>query len=224
MGHLVMDPGRRGCGSASGRRVSLVSGRIRGACTSRVRGHSERSLYATGRAAILKPAAVGCRVGMSGLRNKAICDEIRKFGYPISWLKPPPPACWYGGEMVELLWLSVAIPPSRASRMLPVIRIDNPDTRAGPYRPEPESELGLRWSRRPRRPSWVLRGGCSAPGRHVVHTLATLHRPFSTMDRHLGAAVASSASLCASDGLLTGWIRPQLGGSAFGLSEGPGSQ
>ena len=74
-----------------------------GACTSRVRGHSERSLYATGRAAILKPTAVSCRVGMSGLRNKAICDEIRKFGYPISWLKPPPPACWYGGEMVELL-------------------------------------------------------------------------------------------------------------------------
>ena len=142
MGHLVMDPGRRGCGSASGRRVSLVSGRIRGACTSRVRGHSERSLYATGRAAILKPTAVGCRVGMSGLRNKAICDEIRKFGYPLSWLKPPPPACWYGGEMVELLWFSVAIPPSRASRMLPVIRLDNPDTRAGPYRPDPESDLG----------------------------------------------------------------------------------
>ena len=91
MGHLVMDPGRRSCGSASGRRVSLVSGRIRGACTSRVRGHSERSLYATGRAAILKPTAVSCRVGMSGLRNKAICDEIREFGYPLSWLKPPPP-------------------------------------------------------------------------------------------------------------------------------------
>ena len=117
-----------------------------------MRGHSERSLYATGRAEILKPTAVSCRVGMSGLRNKAICDEIRKFGYPLSWLKPPPPACWYGGEMVELLWFSVAIPPSRASRMLPVIRLDNPDTRAGPYRPEPESDLGLRWSRRPCRP------------------------------------------------------------------------
>ena len=44
--------------------------------------------------------------------------------------------------MVELLWFPVAIPPSRASRMLPVIKLDNPDTRAGPYRPEPESDLG----------------------------------------------------------------------------------
>ena len=151
-GPVAMVPGRRGCGSAPGRRAARVSGRILAPERSRMRGHSERSLYATGRAVILKPTAVGCRVGMSGLRNKAICDEIRKFGYPISWLKPPPPACWYGGEMVELLWFSVAIPPSRASRMLPVIRLDSPDTRSGPYRPEPESDLGLRWSRRPCRP------------------------------------------------------------------------
>ena len=33
--------------------------------------------------------------------------------------------------------------------MLPVIELDNPDTRAGPYRPDPESDLGLRWSRHP---------------------------------------------------------------------------
>ena len=174
-----------------------------------MRGHSERSLYATGRAAILKPTAVGCRVGMSGLRNKAICDEIRKFGYPLSWLKPPPPACWYGGEMVELLWLSVAIPPSPASRMLPVIRLDSPDTRSGPYRPEPESDLGLRWSRRPCRPC-CAEGDVHPEGIETGDCPAEIGYALSTMDRHLGAAVASSASLCASDGLLTGWIRPHL--------------
>ena len=65
-----------------------------------------------------------------------------------------------------------------------------------------------------------LRGGCSAPGRHCAYP-RDFAQALSTMDRHLSAAVASSASLCASDGLLTGWIRPQLGGSAFGLSEGP---
>ena len=65
----------------------------------RMRGHSERSLYATGRAEILKPTAVSCRVGMSGLRNKAICDENRKFGYPSVRLKSPAEEVWYGGEM-----------------------------------------------------------------------------------------------------------------------------
>ena len=78
--------------------------------------------------------------------------------------------------MVELLWFSVAIPPSRASRMLPVIRLDNPDTRAGPYRPEPESDLGLRWSRR-----GPCRASCAEGDVHpegIELTLATLHRPF----------------------------------------------
>ena len=34
-----------------------------------------------------------------------------------------------------------------------MIGLDNPGTRAGPYRPDPESDLGLRWSRRPCRAS-----------------------------------------------------------------------
>ena len=66
---------------------------------SRMRGHSERSLYATGRAVILKPTAVGCRVGISGLRNKAICDEILNFGYPLVRLKSAAEEVWYGGKM-----------------------------------------------------------------------------------------------------------------------------
>ena len=100
-GPVAMVPGRRGCGSAPGRRAARVSGRILAPERSRMRGHSERSLYATGRAVILKPTAVGCRPSMSGLRYKAIYDEIRKLGYP-SWSGcslPPPPPSWYGGKM-----------------------------------------------------------------------------------------------------------------------------
>ena len=80
--------------------------------------------------------------------------------------------------MVESLWLSVAIPPSRASRMLPVIRLDSPDTQSGPYRPEPESDLGLRWSRRPCRAS-CAEGEVHPEG--IVHNLGTLHRPFQPL-------------------------------------------
>ena len=98
-GPVAMVPGRRGCGSAPGRRAARVSGRILAPERSRMRGHSERSLYATGRAVILKPTAVGCRVGMSGLRNKAICDEIRTLSDPSVRLKSPPVPVWYGGKM-----------------------------------------------------------------------------------------------------------------------------
>ena len=99
LGPIVMAPGRRGSRSASGLRVSPVSGRIRVTFMSRIRGSSGRSSFATRRAGILKPTAVGCRSGMSGLRNKAIYDEIRKFGYPLVRLQPPPPPSWYGGKM-----------------------------------------------------------------------------------------------------------------------------
>ena len=89
LGPIVMAPGRRGSGSASGLRVSPVSGRIRVTFMSRMIGHSERSSFATRRAGILKPTAVSCRPGMIGLGNKAISDEIRKFGYPPVRLKLP---------------------------------------------------------------------------------------------------------------------------------------
>ena len=56
-----------------------------------------------------------------------------------------------------------------------MIGLDNPGTRAGPYRPDPESDLGLRWSRRPCRAS-CAEGAVHPEG--IVHTLATLHRPF----------------------------------------------
>ena len=99
MGPIVMAPGRRGSRSASGLRVSPVSGRIRVTFMSRIRGSSGRSSFATRRAGILKPTAVGCRPSMSGLRNKAIYNEIRKLGYPLVRLQPPPPPSWYGGKM-----------------------------------------------------------------------------------------------------------------------------
>ena len=38
---------------------------------------------------------------MSGLRNKAIRDETRKFGYPSVRLKSPAEEVWYGGEMAN---------------------------------------------------------------------------------------------------------------------------
>ena len=129
-GPVAMVPRRTASGSSSGLRVSPISGRIRVAFMSRMIGHSERSSYATRRAGILKPTAVGCRPGMSGLRNKAICDEVRKFGYPPVRLKSPPQPLWYGGEMeahIDARWY-VAIPPSRAGRMLPDIGLDNPPT------------------------------------------------------------------------------------------------
>ena len=69
----------------------------------------------------------------------------------------------------------------------------------------------------------LLRGGCSSPGRHRAYP-RDFAWALSTMDRDLSAAVASSASLSASDGLLTGWNRPHRGGSAHGKSASPGSQ
>ena len=98
-GPVAMVPRRRASGSSSGLRVSPISGRIRVIFMSRIRGSSGRSSFATRRAGILKPTAVSCRPGMSGLGNKAICDEIRKFGYPPVRLKSPPAPAWYGGEM-----------------------------------------------------------------------------------------------------------------------------
>ena len=220
MGHLVMDPGRRGCGSASGRRVSLVSGRIRGACTSRMRGHSERSLYATRRTGIFKPTAVSCRPGMSGLRNKAICDEIRTLSDPSVRLKH-----LLSRSGTEARWKCTSM--LRRDMMKPRRQYASSDRARQPRRLS--GTVSARSGERSRvalvAPSLqsLLRGGRSSPGRHR-DCPAEIGYALSTMDRHLSAAVASSSSLCALDGLLTGWIRPQLGGSAFGLSEGPGSQ
>ena len=47
----------------------------------------------------MKPTAVSYRPGISGLRNKAICDEILNFGYPSVRLKSAAEEVWYGGKM-----------------------------------------------------------------------------------------------------------------------------
>ena len=161
---------------------------------------------------------------MSGLRNKAIRDETRKFGYPSVRLKSPAEEVWYGGEMEAHIDATSRYHQARPAGCFK----DASSDRARQPR-HSSGTISARSGERSRAalvaPSLqsFLRGGCSAPGRHCAYP-RDFAQAISTMDRHLSAAVASSASLCASDGLLTGWIRPQLGGSAFGLSEGPGSQ